>query len=75
MEPGIDNVEVNVEAAAAFERTEAGQFVHEWRTEQLKVLGRSRAVAETVARHVDWHQVAELVKRGCGAELALEILR
>jgi hypothetical protein len=75
MELSIDNVEVNVEAAAAFERTEEEQRVHEWRAEQLEILGLSRVVAETFASRVDWHQVAELVKRGCSAELALEILR
>ncbi len=74
MEIGINNREVDIEAAA-FERTEAEQLVHEWRAEQLEILGLSRAVAETFASRVDWHQVAELVKRGCSAELALEILR
>ena len=75
MELRIDNVEVNADGASAFERTEAEQLVHEWRTEQLEILGLSRVVAETFASQVDWHQVAELVKRGCSAELALEILR
>ena len=74
MEIGINKKEVDVEAAA-FERTEAEQLVHEWRAEQLEILGLSRVVAETFASQVDWHQVAELVKRGCSAELALEILR
>lgn len=75
MELGIDSVEVNVDSASAFERTEEEQRVHEWRAEQLEILGLSRVVAETFASRVDWHQVAELVKRGCSAELALEILR
>ena len=75
MEIGINNREVDVEAAAASERTEAEQLVHEWRAEQLEILGLSRAVADAFASRVDWHQVAELVKRGCSAELALEILR
>ena len=75
MELNINNVEEDVEAAAALERTEAEQLVHEWRTEQLEILGLSRVVADTFASRVDWHQVAELVKRGCSAELALEILR
>lgn len=75
MELGIDSVEVNVDSASPFERTEEEQRVHEWRAEQLEILGLSRVVAETFASRVDWHQVAELVKRGCSAELALEILR
>jgi hypothetical protein len=75
MELGIDNVEVNVEGAAAFKRTAEEQLVHDWRIEQLEILGLSRVVAERAATQVDWHQVADLVKRGCSAELALEILR
>ena len=75
MEIGINNREVDVDVAAASERTEAEQLVHEWRTEQLEILGLSRVVADAFASRVDWHQVAELVKRGCSAELALEILR
>jgi hypothetical protein len=75
MELGLENVEVDIESAAAFERTAEEQLVHEWRTEQLEILGLSRVVAETFASQVDWHQVAELVKRGCPADLALEILR
>jgi hypothetical protein len=75
MELGIDNIEVDVESAEPFERTEEEQLVHEWRAEQLEILGLSRVVAETFASQVDWHQVANLVKRGCPAELALEIVR
>jgi hypothetical protein len=75
MELDMNKMDIDVEAAAAVERTEAEQRVHEWRTEQLEILGLSRVIAETFASRVDWHQVAELVKRGCSAELALEILR
>jgi hypothetical protein len=75
MELGIDELEVDFETAAAFERTEEEQQVHEWRAEQLEILGLSRIVAETFASKVDWHEVADLVRRGCTAELALEILR
>jgi hypothetical protein len=35
----------------------------------------ARIVAETFADVVDWHTLAELVERGCTAELALEIVR
>ena len=65
----------NIEIADTFERTEEEQLVYEWRAEQLEFLGLSRVVALAFASQVDWHQVADLVKRGCPAELALEILR
>jgi hypothetical protein len=74
MNLGID-IDIDTEAATPFERTEEEQLVHEWRTEQLEILGLSRVVAEVFASRVDWHKVAELVKRGCSADLALEILR
>ena len=32
-------------------------------------------LAEIYADHVDWHQVARLVQRGCPARLALRIVR
>lgn len=50
-------------------------LVHAWRTEQLRRLGLHRIIAETVADVVDWHALADLVERGCSAELALEIVR
>jgi hypothetical protein len=46
-----------------------------WRTEQLEQLGFSRTLAEACAGLVDWHQIADLVKRGCTPHLALEIVR
>jgi hypothetical protein len=46
-----------------------------WRTEQLEQLGLSRTLAEACAGLVDWHQMADLVKRGCTPHLALEIIR
>ena len=42
--------------------------VHEWR------LGLPWTVAEAAAGHVDWHQMAALVQRGCPPWLALRIL-
>lgn len=50
-------------------------LIQAWRAEQLRRLGLSRAVAETFAALVDWHEVAALVARGCSPELALEIAR
>ena len=49
--------------------------LHNWRVEQLRRLGVSRRLAETHAELVDWHDMAELVERGCPPELALEIAR
>jgi hypothetical protein len=50
-------------------------LIQAWRAEQLRRLGLSRAVAETFAALVDWHEVEALVARGCSPELALEIAR
>jgi hypothetical protein len=49
--------------------------VHAWRVEQLWRLGLTRTVAEEFAGCVDWHEIAELVERGCPPKLALEIVR
>ena len=48
--------------------------VHEWRVTQLTRLGIPWLLAQTVADHVDWHQVAKLVQRGCPPQLALHIV-
>ena len=48
-------------------------LVHEWRVEQLTRLGIPETLAGVVAAHVDWHQVAGLVQRGCPPRLALRI--
>jgi hypothetical protein len=42
---------------------------------QLTRLGISWSLAQAVADHVDWHQVARLVRRGCPPLLALRIVR
>ncbi len=52
-----------------------GLLVHEWRATQLKRLGVPVPLAEAAAHHVDWHQVARLVRRGCPPRLALRIVR
>jgi len=49
--------------------------VHDWRVAQLVRLGIPALLAETAAGHVDWHQVARLVQRGCPPLLALRIVR
>ena len=50
-------------------------LVHEWRVTQLTRLGIPRPLADVDADHVDWHQVAKLVRRGCPPRLALRIVR
>jgi hypothetical protein len=47
--------------------------VHAWRVHQLERLGLPRLLAEAFAGKVDWHDVADLVGRGCPISLALEI--
>jgi hypothetical protein len=68
-----------MESTAAIAGHEAiGQddlVVHEWRAEQLRRLGIPALLAETAADHVDWHQVAGLIRRGCPPLLALRIVR
>ena len=50
-------------------------LVHEWRVSQLTRLGIPGALAEVHADHVDWHQIARLVQRGCPVRLAIRIAR
>jgi hypothetical protein len=50
-------------------------LVHEWRVSQLTRLGIPGALAEVHADHVDWHQIAHLVQRGCPVRLAIRIAR
>ena len=50
-------------------------LVHQWRVTQLKRLGIPGSLAEAEADHVDWHQIARLVQRGCSPTLALRIVR
>jgi hypothetical protein len=49
-------------------------LVHNWRVSQLTRLGVPGPLAELYAEHLDWHQVARLVKRGCPVFLALRIV-
>jgi hypothetical protein len=49
--------------------------VHEWRVRQLTRQGIPWSLAQAVADHVDWHQVARLVQHGCPPRLALNIVR
>jgi hypothetical protein len=55
--------------------SDAEVLVHAWRAEQLQRLGLPRTLAYVFAGLVDWHEIADLVERGCAPELALEIVR
>jgi len=48
--------------------------VHNWRVARLTRLGVPGPLAEVHADHLDWHQIARLVHRGCPPRLALRIL-
>jgi hypothetical protein len=50
-------------------------LIHAWRVEQLQRLGLPHILAETFAELVDWHEIADLIARGCTPGLALEIAR
>jgi hypothetical protein len=50
-------------------------LVREWRVTQLTRLGIPGSLAQAAAGHVDWHQVARLVRRGCPPRPALRIVR
>jgi len=62
-------------AAPRHEAIDDDVLVHGWRVRQLTGLGIPWSLAQAVAGHVDWHQVATLVRRGCPPRLALQILR
>lgn len=49
-------------------------LVHHWRAAQLRRLGIPAPLAEVYADHLDWHQIARLVRRGCPPRLALRIV-
>ena len=46
-----------------------------WRADRLIGLGVKPGLALELAEIVDWHDLADLVARGCPPALALEILR
>jgi hypothetical protein len=45
------------------------------RVTQLTRLGIPWSLVQAAVGHVDWHQVAKLVRRGCPPRLALRIVR
>jgi len=62
-------------ATSAHEAVAGGELllVHNWRVARLTRLGIPPSLAEVYADHLDWHQVARLVQRGCPPRLALRI--
>ncbi len=50
-------------------------LAHNGRVARLTGLGIPGPLAEVNADHLDWHQVARLVQRGCPPRLALRIAR
>ena len=50
------------------------QLVREWRVARLTALGVPWPLARAAADHVDRHEVAALVRRGCPPRLALRIV-
>jgi hypothetical protein len=57
------------------EQVEAEALVCSWRYDVLKAAGYPPRLAEELAvTKVDLHQAVDLVRRGCPAELAAEIL-
>jgi hypothetical protein len=61
------------ETIAWHEITDHGEL-HDWRAARLARLGFPGPLAEAVADHVDWHDIAALVHRGCRPRLALNIV-
>ena len=49
-------------------------LVHNWRVDRLTRLGVPGSLAEVYADRLDWHQIAQLVLRGCPPLLALRIV-
>jgi hypothetical protein len=48
--------------------------VHDWRVAQLERFGIPGPLAEFYADRLDWHEIADLVLRGCPPRLALRIV-
>ena len=55
--------------------TNGETVVREWKIEQLERLGLGRIVAELFAPDIDWHELEDLLSRGCRLDLALRLAR
>jgi hypothetical protein len=67
--------QIEMFAGEFVESSDEEHAVNAWRTEQLRRLGFSSALADVCAGLVDWHEIADLIKRGCSPQLALDIVR
>jgi hypothetical protein len=56
-------------------RPDEDLLVQAWRAEQLRRLGLTGPLSVVLAEQVDWHELADLLGRGCPLDLALEIIR
>jgi hypothetical protein len=52
----------------------ADLLVHKWRVSRLTRLGIPEPLAEAYADRLDWHEIAQLIQRGCPARLAIRIV-
>jgi hypothetical protein len=48
-------------------------LVHDWRVSRLTRLGVPGPLAEVYADLLGWHQIAQLIQRGCPVRLAIRI--
>ena len=62
------------QAALPYLREQGSGHIVQGRMAQLARLGIPRPLADIVADHVDWHEIAALVQRGCAPRLALRIV-
>jgi hypothetical protein len=75
-QPGVEELMGSREAdAGARERESEESAVHEWKSAQLTRLGLPQRIATLFADTVDWHQLEDLMRRGCPLGLALDIVR
>lgn len=74
--PGVEELMGSREADPAMTATPSEDFaVRDWKTAQLTRLGLPWRVATLFADAVDWHQLEDLLRRGCPLGLALDITR
>jgi hypothetical protein len=75
-QPGIEGLMGSGEVGdVVCERQSEQRALRKWQTAQLMRLGLSRRIAALFADSVDWHQLEDLLRRGCPLGLALEIAR
>jgi hypothetical protein len=74
--PGVEELMGSRDADAAVTSPPSEDFaVRDWKTAQLTRLGLPQRIATLFADTVDWHQLEDLLQRGCPLGLALDIAR